>query len=125
MTDFFNPVRGIPRPAEAPEDPTKKVIRAAAERRAAAARETWERTHTAWLEAQDAKKQAAETERIAARIATLKAEKRAAFAHVGMTDFEFEKMWPHLLRDHQIAEAERDPLEGEKERLRAGGLYTM
>ena len=74
---------------------------------------------------QSARAQAVRAAAIAEHIEQFRAEQEAAHRRVGISGADFDREWPRLLRAHQIAEAERDPLASEKQRIRALGDYTM
>jgi Fe-S cluster assembly scaffold protein SufB len=122
--NFWDYTSAIPRPPEGPPDQNREARMAASERDATARFEAWDRKHQAWLQEQADRKQAIQDEHIAQQTSALKAEKREAYARVGISSSEFEKMWPQLLRDYQIAEAGRDPLGPEKARLQKQADYS-
>ncbi len=125
MAGFFDYTSAIPRPPEGPEDPTQAALKRAVQARHDAKMEAWDVKHTAWLQAQADRKQARHHAAVAAHIEQFRAAQEAAYARAGVGPAEFRALWPQLLRDHQVAAANADPLEDEKTRLRTQANYSM
>jgi len=123
--DFFGYTSAIPRPPDAPEDPNRQALSRLAAARDAAKTEEWRVKHAAWLAEQAARAQAVRDAATAAHIERFKVEQRESFARVGLSNADFVREWPAILRSHQLAEAERDPLADEKARLLASGDYGL
>jgi len=123
--DFFGYTSAMPRPQAQPEDPTQAALARAVQARHTAKMEEWDRKHQAWLAENEQRMQQVRDQHIAAQTEALKAETRAAYARVGISGAAFDRAWPAILRDHQVAAANADPLESEKQRLRTQADYTM
>ena len=79
--------------------------------------------HAEWLAENERRRAEARQAGIDAGIAKFKAERRSACLAVGMSESEFDKEFPAMLKAAQLQAAERGG--SDIERMRASGAYSM
>ena len=95
----------------------------AAARRDAARHAQWQARHDEWLVENERRKAEARQANIDAGVARFKSEKRAACLAVGMSEADFDREFPQMLRAAQLQAASSGGQE--VERMRASGKYSM